>query len=205
MNSNRYDVLLPVARCSAIRLLAVLVICLTIAGCGNQDAQRLIGQWKGHAEGSSQSDSSDKAKNEAAPESNPQLAGESYSLLSKYVFSITLNFVDSNTVRMSVSGGEDDLPPGSQSIEGKWRVIDAEKNRMTIQIQTPRQASQTSSQNEDSEAVEVSQPSTDNSEPESRRFIIRWEEGEPNRFTLSEENGAAHLGSLVFQRVKETE
>ena len=101
-------------------------------------------------------------------------------------FEIELRFLPREKIRMSL-GGEKEL-------EGSWEVIARSLDRVTIEIET---ASTTTSET-------TSRPNSNVAakRPEIRRFVIRFEGEEKDRFTLQEEGADPDVGSLLFHKVR---
>ena len=133
----------------------VAVGLVTLSGCWQTPTDRLLGRWQGRAEHAS----------------DPQTS----TVLEKFDFTITLDFIDAQSVRLAFGDGN------ARARSGSWQVIEAAGDRLTIEISASATA--------DLPAAEV------------RRFKIHFPPEKDDRFTLVEEGADPQYGAILFQRV----
>lgn len=196
--SQAFESLSRVSRV-ACPFLLLAIVALGSTGCGDPAGERLIGRWEGNAEGAPVG--APAAKESSGKSEQPALPMAAVSLLSQFEFTISLEFLADHRVEMSLAGGAEKLPPGSQAIEGRWSIVETDKNRIVLEIKTPHRPAEETGATTEGTAVNVSRTEEESASPERRRFVIRFDDESKDRFTLTEEGSKPYLGTLVFRRV----
>lgn len=183
-------------RLSLMLLLALLAA--SLAGCGLGAADELTGRWVGVPDTSaaraqreaakyqelvaaSGGDASATSADSAAPAAGgdrPQRPAV-VTDWEQFDVEVALDFVDSDTVRMQISGEATGEP-----VVGQWKVVESGPAGLVIEVRTPGVG--------------------DAAPPVRRRFEIELDRREQGvvGFTLNEVGADRRLGSLYFRRAK---